>query len=253
MRALMVASGWRVMEQPTEIAQPRPIFGRRKVVTRATVVDGKTHNRVFLTEALRELGLIAQECRAEPCSIMDTAPDLVVLGISGGDAVEISRILHCLADAAFDGSILAIGPTGSVLVTAIQQLCSELGLAMLTPLATPFSIEALKRRIAPFLGHGDAPHPVIDVAEALKLGWLELWYQQKVDARSLLARGAEALVRIRHPAWGVVAPADSSPITAIRASAASPSSWSPAPSRTGTCSCKATARWSSRSTCRSPS
>ncbi len=196
------------MEQHTEIAQPRSIFGRRKVVPRATVVDGKTHNRVFLTETLGELGLIAHECPADPCSIMDTAPDLVVLGISGGDAVEISRILHCLADAAFDGSILPIGPRGSVLVTAVQQLCSELGLAMLTPLATPFSIEGLKRRIAPFLGNGDAPHPVIDVAEALKLGWLELWYQQKVDARSLLARGAEALVRIRHPAWGIVAPAD---------------------------------------------
>ena len=92
------------MEQHTEIAQPRSIFGRRKVVPRATVVDGKTHNRVFLTETLGELGLIAHECPADPCSIMDTAPDLVVLGISGGDAVEISRILHCLADAAFDGS-----------------------------------------------------------------------------------------------------------------------------------------------------
>jgi EAL domain-containing protein (putative c-di-GMP-specific phosphodiesterase class I) len=197
------------MEQHADIAHVRrPIFGRRRVVPRATVVDSKKHNEVFLTETLSELGFIACECPAEPGSIMDTAPDLVVLGISGGEAVEISRILHHLGDAAFEGSILAIGPAGSVLVTAVRQLCAELELAMLMPLATPFSIEALKQRIAPFLAGGDAPHPVIDVAEALKLGWLELWYQQKVDARSLLARGAEALVRIRHPAWGIIAPSD---------------------------------------------
>ena len=196
------------MERLTDTAQRRPIFGRRKVVPRATVVDGKKHNQAFLTETLTELGFIATECPAAPESIMETAPDLVVLGISGGDAIEIERVLQTLGDAAFDGSILAIGPAESVLVTAVRQLCQELGLVMLQPLPTPFSVDALQRRIAPFLAAGDAPHPVIDVAEALKLGWLELWYQQKVDVRSLLALGAEALVRIRHPAWGVVAPAD---------------------------------------------
>jgi EAL domain-containing protein (putative c-di-GMP-specific phosphodiesterase class I) len=196
------------MERHIDTARRRPIFGRRKVVPRATVVDGKKHNQAFLTETLTELGFIACECPAEPETIMETAPDLVVLGISSGDAVEISRILHVLGSVSFDGSILAIGPAGSVLVTAVRQLCHELGLEMLPPLPTPFSVGALRGCVAPFLSAGEAPHPVIDVAEALKLGWVELWYQHKVDARSLLAQGAEALVRIRHPAWGVVAPAD---------------------------------------------
>jgi EAL domain-containing protein (putative c-di-GMP-specific phosphodiesterase class I) len=196
------------MESQTDTAERRPIFGRRKILPRATVVDGKKHNATFLTETLGELGFIASECPAAPETILETAPDLVVLGISGGDAVQISSVLRVLGQAAFDGSILAIGPAGSVLVTAVRQLCQELRLAMLPPLPTPFSVEALRRSIAPFLSAGEAPHPVIDVAEALKLGWLELWYQHKIDARSLLARGAEALVRIRHPAWGVIAPAD---------------------------------------------
>ena len=47
----------------------------------------------------------------------------------------------------------------------------------------------------------------MDVAEALKAGWLELWYQQKINVRTLVPGGAEALVRMRHPAWGVVPPA----------------------------------------------
>jgi EAL domain-containing protein (putative c-di-GMP-specific phosphodiesterase class I) len=47
----------------------------------------------------------------------------------------------------------------------------------------------------------------VNVSEALHAGWLELWYQQKVDARTLVRCGAEALVRMRHPNWGVVPPA----------------------------------------------
>ena len=35
--------------------------------------------------------------------------------------------------------------------------------------------------------------------------WLELWYQPKT--RALVMRGAEALWRVRHPAWGIVPPA----------------------------------------------
>ncbi|WP_407175331.1 EAL domain-containing protein [Bradyrhizobium sp. STM 3562] len=186
----------------------RSTFGRRKVVPRATIVDSKKHNQAFLLETLGELGFIASPCPAEPASIMETAPDLVVLGISGGDGVEISQILRVLADAEFAGSVLAIGPAHSVLVQAVRQLCNELGLAMLPMLPTPFSVEVLRGRVAGFLAPGAAPSPVVDVAEALKLGWLELWYQHKIDVHSLQPSGAEALVRIRHPAWGVVSPAD---------------------------------------------
>jgi EAL domain-containing protein (putative c-di-GMP-specific phosphodiesterase class I) len=37
--------------------------------------------------------------------------------------------------------------------------------------------------------------------------WLELWYQPKIETRALVMRGAEALSRVRHPAWGIVPPA----------------------------------------------
>src|SRR6185503_13094647 len=47
----------------------------------------------------------------------------------------------------------------------------------------------------------------LSMSIALYNGWLELWYQSKINPRSLVPRGAEALVRIRHPTWGVVAPA----------------------------------------------
>ncbi|MGE5159439.1 MAG: EAL domain-containing protein [Gemmatimonas sp.] len=186
----------------------RSTFGRRKVVPRVTVVDSKKHNQAFLLETLGDLGFIASPCPVEPAAIMETAPDLVVFGISSGDGIEISQILRILADAEFAGAVLTIGPAHSVLVRATGQLCGELGVAMLPMLPTPFSVEALRGRVTKFLSPTAAPRPIVDVAEALKLGWLELWYQHKIDVRSLQPSGAEALVRIRHPAWGVVSPAD---------------------------------------------
>jgi EAL domain-containing protein (putative c-di-GMP-specific phosphodiesterase class I) len=193
--------------QDPELGAKRPIFGRRKIVPRVVVVDSKNHNRTFLVEILDELGFISSECAkpSELRALLDTAPDLVVLGMSG-DGVEIAKILAILAENEFGGWVLSIGLRDSVLVAAIRQLGKELGIAMLPTLPTPFSAEALRKCVAMFLPLGAAPSPVVDVAEALKLGWLELWYQHKIDARSLAPCGAEALVRMRHPAWGIVSP-----------------------------------------------
>jgi EAL domain-containing protein (putative c-di-GMP-specific phosphodiesterase class I) len=51
------------------------------------------------------------------------------------------------------------------------------------------------------------PNPPVDVAEAIHADWLELWYQPKIELRSLTLSGAEALVRLRHPTWGTLPPA----------------------------------------------
>jgi EAL domain-containing protein (putative c-di-GMP-specific phosphodiesterase class I) len=46
----------------------------------------------------------------------------------------------------------------------------------------------------------------VDPIQALQNGWIELWYQPKVDAQALAMLGAEALLRVRHPVVGVVPP-----------------------------------------------
>src|SRR5690606_4628107 len=70
----------------------------------------------------------------------------------------------------------------------------------------PFSAETLRQSVASLIPTEAPPSPAVDVAEALKAGWLELWYQRKIDIRTLIPRGAEALIRMRHPTWGVVLP-----------------------------------------------
>jgi EAL domain len=59
----------------------------------------------------------------------------------------------------------------------------------------------------------DLPACAIDVAQALRAGWLELWYQPKLGSQAFDLRGAEALIRMRHPQLGLVQPANFMPAT----------------------------------------
>ncbi len=184
-------------------------FGRRKVMPRACVADSKKHLRAFLGEVLEDLGFVTSECARvdELGTILESElPDLILLGIAA-DGIEPARFLETLLRHGFDGKVLTVGARESIVVKAVKQVGDEYGLAMLPPLTTPFSAKTLRERIATLLPEEPAPSPAVHVQEALHAGWLELWYQQKVNARSLVRVGAEALVRMRHPTWGVVPPA----------------------------------------------
>jgi len=51
-----------------------------------------------------------------------------------------------------------------------------------------------------------APGLRIEIDEALHNGWIEMWYQPKIDLKRKSLAGAEALARIRHPSHGVLHP-----------------------------------------------
>ncbi|UPJ58525.1 EAL domain-containing response regulator [Bradyrhizobium sp. 192] len=193
-----------------ELVGRRPVtFGRRKVTPRACVADSKRHLRAFLSEVLEDLGFVTSECASsdELQAVLATElPDLILLGVAA-DGIEPGRFLEILVREAFAGKVLAVGARESIIVKAVRQVGEEYGLAMLPPLTTPFAAETLRERIAMLLPEEPAPSPAVHVGEALHAGWLELWYQPKIDARTLVRSGAEALVRMRHPTWGVVPPA----------------------------------------------
>src|SRR5271166_2376142 len=50
------------------------------------------------------------------------------------------------------------------------------------------------------------PRPRIEIDEALRNGWFEMWYQPKIDLKRKCLAGAEALARIRHPHFGELPP-----------------------------------------------
>jgi EAL domain-containing protein (putative c-di-GMP-specific phosphodiesterase class I)/CheY-like chemotaxis protein len=184
-------------------------FGHRKMMPRACIADSKKHLRMFIADALEDLGFITGECAhaRELAAALDVQqPDLVVLGVSV-NGIEIGEILEVLVRKNFAGKVLIIGQPDSIMVKAVRQIGVEYGIEMLPSLPTPFSAGSLRTSVAALLPAEPAPSPAVDVAEALKAGWLELWYQPKINVRTLVPCGAEALVRMRHPSWGVVPPA----------------------------------------------
>jgi len=184
-------------------------FGHRKLTPRACVIDSKKHLRLFLSDALEDLGFVTSECgqASDLASVLDIhQPDLLVLSVCA-NGLEPGDILEVVVRKNFAGKVLVIGQPQSIMVRAVRQIGEEYGIAMLPSLQTPFSTGSLRETVAAMLPAEPAPSPAVDVAEALKAGWLELWYQQKINVRTLVPGGAEALVRMRHPAWGVVPPA----------------------------------------------
>src|SRR3984893_7207785 len=154
-------------------------FGRRKVAPRVCVADGKQHVRTFLSETLEELGFIACECgeASRMAAVLDAQlPDLVVLGLSAG-AAEAGKMLETLAAKKFGGKVLLLGPPDSAELASVHELGEKLGVAMLPMLATPFGSDGLRGSIATLLPIEAPPTPPVDAAEAMRAGWLELWYQ----------------------------------------------------------------------------
>ena len=184
---------------PSQIIQ----FGRRRGPPRVCILDHKPHVRSFLAAMLDEIGFATRECGAAELKAIlnEFVPDLVVLGPLNG-AAEVGLILQSLKFAGFFGRVMLFGGRNSMALMEMQELGERIGLGMLPPLGTPFHDNALRENVSPFLPIVPAPDIAVDAEEAMQNGWLEMWYQPKIDPHSLKTQGAEAIVRVRHPSLG---------------------------------------------------
>jgi EAL domain-containing protein (putative c-di-GMP-specific phosphodiesterase class I) len=182
-------------------------FGRRRIVPRVTIFDPKPYAQIFLAEMFEDLGFIPQ-CSAKASEIVPSLdagePDLFVIVVSD-DATAAENVLDHLSTELFCGSVVLIGSLP--MLAGVQQLGERLGLVMRPMLGTPFRKTELTQRIADLIPTAPPPPLAVDVIEAFGNNWLGLWYQPKIDPRALTVCGAEALIRVRHPTWGVVPPA----------------------------------------------
>jgi EAL domain-containing protein (putative c-di-GMP-specific phosphodiesterase class I) len=192
-------------EQPS---QPQIVqFGRRRAPPRVCVIDHKPYVRSFLAGMLEELGFVACECSAADLKkvMNEFVPDLVVLGPFNGK-YEVGLLLESLRYIGYSGRVMLFGGRNSPALFEAQELAERVGLAVLPPLGTPFRDDTLRENVGCFLPILPSPDVPVDAEEALAKGWLEIWYQPKIDPRSLTTQGAEAIVRVRHPNWGLMSP-----------------------------------------------
>jgi EAL domain-containing protein (putative c-di-GMP-specific phosphodiesterase class I)/CheY-like chemotaxis protein len=190
----------------------------------AFVLDDEVRVGAFVCKMLTMTGVEARQF-VEPLKLLSaiaqTEPDLLVLDLALGqsDAVDVIRRLKILK---FKGSVLLISGRDELILVEINRIGHLNGLHMLQPLLKPFRITDLRARIdaltepkSPDIVRDAVPMmiantvaPRIDLEAAMQKRWLEVWYQPKIDLKSLHVCGAEALLRVRHPECGVIAPAD---------------------------------------------
>jgi len=136
-------------------------------------------------------------------ALTEALPDVIVLDLSlgGSDGIDVIR---SLANSRFGGSILIASGLEAETIGAVTHIGEQYGLTMLPFLRKPFQLEQLTERldlVTSVMGGGEA-----DVDNALRNGYLELWYQPKINLDSGLVCGAEALIRLRHPKRGILLP-----------------------------------------------
>jgi EAL domain-containing protein (putative c-di-GMP-specific phosphodiesterase class I) len=154
---------------------------------------------------------------AEPrqmlAELMQTPASIIILDLALGrsDAIDVMRRL---AEQKFGGKILLISGRDEATLGEIERVGTRKGLSMLPSLRKPFRTSELKSRLRaqalmaePQPGLRPINTTSVDIVEAIASGWLELWYQPKIDLRSFLVCGAEALLRGRHPDHGTLTPA----------------------------------------------
>lgn len=173
----------------------------------AFVVDDEVQVRTFVSSVLHSSGFTTHQyssCAEVEAALPRLSPQVIVLDLSLGDSDAI-EVIRSLATARYHGDVLLISGHDAVTVEDVQKIGQKRGLNMLEPLRKPFRVDELRQRISPV--RRDKPPKVDPTLEAaLQNKWLELWYQPKIDLKSMLVCGAEALIRLRHPTEGVVVP-----------------------------------------------
>lgn len=173
------------------------------------IVDEEPSICHFLSLVLQGSGLDTQEfndCHALLAAMTRCPPNLVFLNIPL-DASEPIASLVTLGKRDFRGHIQLISNRGSAVLEHVKSIGDRHGLNMLPVLKKPFDTNTVVKIVHELkLGERTAMTGHIRLRDALKNGWIEFWYQPKIDLRRKQLVGAEAFVRVRHPEHGVLPP-----------------------------------------------
>ncbi len=182
----------------------QPLSARRH----AFIVDDEPQVRTVVGNVLTAAGYNAHQLANGielEAALIQWPPSVIVLDLALGNSDAIEVIRH-LAAARYTGDVILISGRDAETLQEVHEIGENRGLKMLEPLHKPFRVEELRDRLAAAAEHNTRPDNSVSLEAALKNSWLELWYQPKIDLRSMLVCGAEALVRLRHPVHGIILP-----------------------------------------------
>jgi len=173
------------------------------------VIDGDASIRHFLSLILHGAGIDTEEF-ADTHSLLPALkrrnPDVVFLNIPLESTEAIEGVVT-LGKRGYSGFVQLMSNRGSAVLAHVKSIGEQHRLNMLPVLKKPFETGAILK-ILQDLKFGDPPAVAarIDLDEALRNGWIEFWYQPKIDLRKKQLVGVEAFARARHPQNGVLTP-----------------------------------------------
>jgi len=173
------------------------------------VIDGDGSIRHFLSLILHGAGIDTEEFadgQGLRQGLARRPPDLIFLDIPLESAEAIACVV-ALGAATYRGPVQLMSTRGSAVLAHVKSIGDQQRLQMLPVLRKPFETNAVLKLLADLkLGQPPAIAGRIDLQEALANGWIEFWYQPKIDLRKKQLVGAEAFARARHPSHGVLTP-----------------------------------------------
>jgi EAL domain-containing protein (putative c-di-GMP-specific phosphodiesterase class I)/FixJ family two-component response regulator len=182
---------------------------------KALVFDDQPEIGALAVIRLTRLGFDARKVFAKPlflATVGSWQPDLILLDLSLGDSDAI-ELFALLKEQKFRGHVILMSGHPRSVLDHARQVGENMGIAIAGVLRKPFiqrDLSALVADLNTVVQRPPSVHPdnanLNLLRDALNHGWLEFWYQPKIDLRTDLIVGAECLARISHPQRGVLAP-----------------------------------------------
>lgn len=134
-------------------------------------------------------------------------PDIVMLDLMmpGTDGVELLRLL---VDRVKNAKICLMSGSDTRVLNSARRLGSAHGLDVVAALEKPIDIGVLRTTLDQLGGANNKTVVGADIAQALALGQLILYYQPVIEIATRRVKGAEALIRWAHPTRGILPPAE---------------------------------------------
>ena len=183
--------------------------GTKAVTPLCLVIDEDARIRHFLSLILQGAGVDAVEFADGAAFRKDRLPrpgEMVFLnvGINTNDAIQT---LEALGKARYAGAVQLMSSQGLVVLENLKRIGEQNKLRMLPVLKKPFEAAAIKKILqAEQLGDRPSVAARVRLDDALKNGWIETWFQPKINLRKKQLAGVEAFARVRHPEHGVLPP-----------------------------------------------
>ncbi len=128
-------------------------------------------------------------------------PDLLFFDVTT-DSDAVRRDMELLVAAKVNCPIRIMSGLNGLLTEEIRRSWVRNGLNVRPALTKPLRQRAIREAASELEQPADRPR--IRASEVIDQGWFDLWYQPRIDLRSNMLAGVEALFRARHPVHGMI-------------------------------------------------